>query len=87
MLCGLQATKEFRIAGIILLGAFFLPAVLGLGAVILGHKGRGKVKRDPSLPGKSMATAGMIIGYALIAYMVLSRILVLLGSQMLKGID
>jgi hypothetical protein len=87
VLCGMLASKMFHAPEVLLSGAFFLPAFLGLVAVILGHQGKGIVRRDPSLPGKSMATAGMIIGYALLAHMVLSRILVLLGSHLLKAMD
>jgi len=35
----------------------------GIPAVICGHIGLGRIKRDPSLDGKGMALAGLITGY------------------------
>jgi hypothetical protein len=42
---------------------FFVPAIP---AVILGHMARSQTSRDPSLTGRGMGTAGMIIGYVII---------------------
>lgn len=39
---------------------------IALGGIICGHIARGRIRRDPSLGGKGLATAGLIIGYVTI---------------------
>jgi hypothetical protein len=55
---------------IVSLVSALLGLVCGLGcivAVITGHLARGEFKRDPTLGGKGLALAGLIIGYVEIA--------------------
>lgn len=54
---------------------FFLPAIP---AIVLGHAARGAIRRDPSLTGKGMATAGMLIGYFIVVCGIASVLVFLL---------
>ena len=80
----ISATKAHRYGDFLLHFIFILPPLLALASVILAHAARGKIKRDPSLPGKATATAGMIIGYATIAYTVSMLLSAFAGSYMLR---
>jgi xanthosine utilization system XapX-like protein len=55
-------------------------------AIILGHKALSEIKKNPAIQGRSMAKAGMILGYIFTALMVLIPIvaivvLIALGNQ------
>lgn len=39
---------------------FILPSIL---AVVFGHVGMGKIKKDPNMSGKGMAIAGLVMGW------------------------
>ena len=98
-LCGLLAQPLLGILTILIISAkahhyidflphfsFILPPLLALASVILAHSARGKIKRDPMLPGKATATAAMIIGYATIAYNASTWLLSFVGSYMLRDL-
>jgi len=42
--------------------------VLGIPGVICGHLALSKLQKEPQLQGKGLATAGLVIGYAAIAF-------------------
>ncbi|KKX96656.1 hypothetical protein AAY78_15120 [Microbacterium sp. Ag1] len=54
------------IAGAILIWAI-LPILASIAAVITGHMALKQTKNDPSVGGRGMAIAGLILGYAMIA--------------------
>jgi hypothetical protein len=80
-----QRTSGAAIGSLVCGLAGLLFALLGIVAVILGHKSRAEIKRDPSLKGEGMALAGLILGYCEIALTALSVVaiiaLIALGSQ------
>jgi len=53
-----------------LLGLVCCGFVLGIPGVICGHLALSKLQKAPQLQGKSLATAGLIIGYVAIAFWV-----------------
>ncbi|WP_197429204.1 DUF4190 domain-containing protein, partial [Microbacterium sp. CCH5-D1] len=54
------------IAGVVLIWAI-LPILASIAAVITGHMALKQTKSDPSVGGRGMAIAGLILGYAMIA--------------------
>lgn len=54
------------IAGVVLIWAF-VPILASIAAVITGHMALKQTKNDPSVAGRGMAIAGLILGYAAIA--------------------
>lgn len=67
-------TEGFAIASLVasLLG-FVGGGPLGwIPGIICGHIARSRIKRDPSLGGRGMATAGLIIGYSGLALILLA---------------
>ena len=54
-----------------LLGLICCGFILGIPGVICGHLALSKLKREPQLQGKGLATAGLIIGYVAIAFWVI----------------
>jgi uncharacterized protein DUF4190 len=56
-----------------LLWMFWLGSVL---AVVFGHIALGEIRRDPSLRGRGLAIAGLVIGYVGLALLLLG----ILGS-------
>ena len=79
--------KPHRLVEVLMTVVFGLPPVIGIVSVILAHTARARIKRDPALPGKSVSTAGMIIGYATLAYTVSAWIVAYGGSYLLKDMD
>lgn len=55
-----------------LLSWLFIPALASIVAVITGHMALKRTKEDPSLGGRGMAFAGLIIGYVVIGIGVLT---------------
>ena len=64
-----------------LAGCSFLA---GIPAVICGHVGLGRIKRDPSLDGKGIAVAGLITGY--ISVLVLPFIIAIFAALAIPAI-
>jgi hypothetical protein len=60
---------------------FFVPCIP---AIILGHLARGQIRRDPSLTGRGMATAGMVIGYIIFIGSVVSVLALLFGAAFIE---
>jgi hypothetical protein len=63
---------------------FVLTPVIAIVAVILAQVARTRIKRNPTLSGRSVSTAGMIIGYATLAYTVSGWIVAYGGSYLFK---
>lgn len=62
-----RKTSDMAIASLIsgILGWTFLPVVGSVLAVVLGHSARGEIKRSGgAIEGDTMATIGMLLGYA-----------------------
>lgn len=85
MLAVVAVSKASRLIEVLVPVVFVLPPVIGIVSVILAHTARARIKRDPALPGKSVSTAGMIIGYATLVYTASAWIVAYLGSYLLKG--
>ncbi len=64
-----------------LVGCSFLA---GIPAVICGHVGLGRIKRDPSLDGRGTAIAGLITGY--ISVLVLPFVIAVLAALALPAV-
>ena len=65
-----------------LLGWTLLPFLGGFVAVVTGHMARADIRRNPqTLQGDGFAVAGLILGYAVIAFSLLALVaLVLFGG-------
>lgn len=59
--------------------------VLGIPGVVCGHIALSNIRRDPSLQGRGMATAGVIIGYVSICFWVV-YVVFFGGAAVLQGI-
>jgi hypothetical protein len=74
------------VAGI--LGWTLLPWLGSLAAVITGHMARAEIRRDPGLEGDGMAIAGLVLGWVMIIFSVLTILAVILffgGLAVLLG--
>lgn len=79
---GLQATGPLRKTqsrlAIASLVCALVPVVGSLPGIVCGHLALSRIRRDPSLKGIGMATAGLVIGYflltAAIVYAVVKRL-------------
>jgi hypothetical protein len=72
-------TNGYAVASLVL----SLVWMLGLGsllAVIFGHIALGQIKRDPYQGGKGLAIAGLVIGYAALALILVVIIAAAAGS-------
>ena len=87
LLAVVAVSKAHRLVEVLITVVFVLPPVIATTAVILAHTARARIKRDPTLSGKSVSTAGMIIGYATLAYTVSAWIVAYGGSYLLKDMD
>ena len=68
-----------------LLGLFCCGFLCGIPGIICGHLALSKIEKDPQLQGRSLAIAGLIIGY----FAVISWLLYLIffgGLSMLRGV-
>jgi hypothetical protein len=86
---GQKKTSTLAIVSLVLgcLGWMF-PVAFGPAGVITGHLGRAEIRRDPSLGGKGMALAGLILGYFWSSFILLAfvsivaiSVLIALGNQ------
>ena len=77
-------SKAHRLVEVLMTMVFVFPQVIAIVAVVLAHMARKRIKRDPTLSGKSVSTAGMIIGYAELAYTVSGWLVAYGGSYLLK---
>jgi hypothetical protein len=59
-----------------------VPALAAIAAVITGHMALKKTKNDPTIGGRGMAFAGLIIGYIVIGFLALSIVIALVGLAM-----
>lgn len=65
---------------------FFIPVVLPIAAVVLGHIARSQLKRRPEIGGAGMALTGLILGYIPIVISALGLILVIFGFALFGGL-
>lgn len=75
-----QRTSGYAIASLILGIAGFLvfPVVPSILAVVLGQKARDELRRDQTLGGEGLATAGIVLGWVGIALVAIVLVFVLL---------
>ena len=88
-----QQTDGFAITALVLgiLGLLltcYLGVILAIPAVIFGHLSMGKIKRNPALGGKGMATAGVVCGYVSIGITIILAIISLTaGASIMDEIE
>jgi hypothetical protein len=84
-LSGQQAKSAmgFAIVSIVcgLAGLFVFGYILGLLAIIFGGIALGRIRRNPELPGRGLAVAGMVLG--LIDVILLAILMLALGASMI----
>lgn len=73
---GKKQISDLAIASLMLscLSIFFGPP-LCIAGIVCGHLARRQVQRNPELGGKEIALAGLIIGYVLLAIIIVLAIL------------
>ncbi len=64
------------IAGVLLFW-LFVPLLGSIAAVITGHLAIRQIRANPALSGRGMAIAGVIMGYVMVAFLVLSIVITL----------
>jgi hypothetical protein len=70
-----MVTSRLAIASLVLsLSALLLGPLGFIPGIICGHLALSSIKADPALKGRGMALAGLIVGYAYIAFLVLAAI-------------
>lgn len=64
-----QRTSGYAIASLILgiAGFFVFPIVPSILAIVFGQKARDELRRDPTIGGEGLATAGIVLGWVGIA--------------------
>ena len=65
---------------------FFVPILLPIAAVVLGHIARSQLKQNPQTSGSGMALTGVILGYIPIALGVLAIVLLIVGVALFGGL-
>jgi hypothetical protein len=75
-----QRTSGYAIASLILgiAGFFVFPIVPSILAVVFGQKARDELRRNPSLGGEGLATAGIVLGWVGIALVGIGLVFLLL---------
>jgi hypothetical protein len=75
-----QRTSGYAIASLILgiAGFFVFPIVPSILAVVFGQKAREELRREPTLGGEGLATAGIVLGWVGIALVAIGLLFVLL---------
>jgi hypothetical protein len=75
-----QRTSGYAIASLILgiAGFFVVPIVPSILAIVFGQKAREDLRRDPTLGGEGLATAGIVLGWVGIALIGIVLLFVLL---------
>ena len=75
-----QRTSGYAIASLILgiAGFFVFPIVPSILAVVFGPTARDQVRREPTLGGAGLATAGIVLGWVGIALVAIVLLFVLL---------
>lgn len=56
----------------LLLSWLFVPMLASIAAVIAGHLALGQLKRNPGANGRGMAIAGLILGYVVVAILIIT---------------
>jgi hypothetical protein len=75
-----QRTSGYAIASLILgiAGFFVVPIVPSILAIVFGQKARAEFRRDPTLGGDGLATAGIVLGWVGLALVGIGLVFVLL---------
>ena len=75
-----QRTSGYAIASLILgiAGVFVFPIVPSILAVVFGQKAREELRRETTLGGEGLATAGIVLGWVGIALVAIVLLFVLL---------
>ena len=75
-----QRTSGYAIASLILgiAGFFVFPIVPSILALVFGQKAREELRREPTLGGEGLATAGIVLGWVGIALVAIVLLFVLL---------
>ena len=75
-----QRTSGYAIASLILgiAGFFVVPIVPSILAVVFGQKAKEELRRDPTLGGEGLATAGIVLGWVGIALVGIGLLFLLL---------
>ena len=70
------------IAGLVL-AAFVFPLVASIVAVITGHMSLNQIRRDPSIGGKGLGIAGLVLGYIGIAFLLVTVVIIVFSMLFL----
>jgi hypothetical protein len=62
-----QRTSGLAVASLVCSGSSLITCVGWLPGIICGHLARSRIRRNPSLKGRGLATAGLVIGYLILA--------------------
>jgi len=73
-----RRTNGYAIAALVL-GIVWLYGIGSILAIIFGHIAVNQASKDPSIAGKGMAIAGLVLGYVGIALTVLVFVLIVVG--------
>jgi hypothetical protein len=83
-----QRTSRLAIASVVCSVASFFTCIGWIPGVICGHMARSRIRRDQSLKGSGLATAGLVLGYLALAVEVGSAVYLEKFSHALKqGFD
>jgi len=66
-------------------GLTVFPLLASFPAVVLGTMARGELRRDPTLDGDGMATAGLVLGWIGVALALLGLLVLLFLALLLLG--
>ena len=82
-------TSGLAVASLVCSLSSLITCVGWLPGIICGHLARSRIRRDPSLKGSGLATAGLVIGYFLLAFQVaiIAYYLWIISSAVKQGIQ
>jgi len=73
LICGIAGVALFWLAYLV------LPFLASIAAIVTGHMGLGKIKRDPSVGGKGLAITGLILGYVGVVINLIVGAIIIIG--------
>lgn len=83
---GLAITALITGIGGIVLSWTFVALLASIVAVITGHMALSQIRRNPALSGRGMAIAGLILGYAGVALLVIMIVIALMSILFIGSI-